>query len=281
MPSSQTIAVILPTFCPGDYLTSMIHSIESQECKEGNSNIKITLYLVLNGPREPYLTRIKEILEMSSVDYKVAYTSEPGVSRARNVGLDLSCSYDYVVFVDDDDVLSPRYLLSLLRAVRDESHIAQSRTSVLNECGQSLSDHYINRAFDDVVCNGDRAYTPYRYRKFLNTVWGKIFPRKLIGENRFDESVSISEDALFLFTLSSRIKGISLAPEAVYAVRQRPLSASRKHKPMCALVRESMLFIRKVSQVYWKAPLRFSFLLYVSRILASLKFLIIRMKNQL
>lgn len=278
---NRTLLIILPTIRPDHRICGIIQSIFSQAKDIENIGIQLKLLLVLNGPREPYFSFLSSLLSDPAIRAELIYIEIPGVSRARNVGLQKANDNDFVLFVDDDDSLSQNYLFSLVRSIRSDDEIVQSNTCILRQDGTVSHNHYINQSIRSILSHSECSYDPFKYRRLLNSVCGKLFPKKLIGNVKFDDDVAISEDALFLFTLSPRIKNISVVTNEFYQIRERPDSASRRSKPISSLIGDSLKFIFKLSQVYWKAPLRFSFLLYVSRILASLKFLIIRMKNQL
>lgn len=277
-----TIDVILPTYRPGDYVEHMISSIASNFRNLASCDVSTRLLIILNGPREPYYSHLVQLLSHYPIlNAVISYTELAGVSHARNLGIEMSEQTDFILFVDDDDILSDKYLLDMI-SVWDgnKDTIVQSNTSVLTNNSSSGEDNYISRFVLKSLSESTDRYSPFYQRKLLNSVCGKLFCRELIGALRFDESVRISEDALFLFSLSSKIKRISLAPGAVYMIRKRYASASRKNKPVSALTGESFLFIRKVSQVYWTNPFEYSFPLYLSRVLASIKFLVMRINRQ-
>lgn len=270
--------LILPTYMPGNYIEQMVGSIVSNIEALKSYEISVRLLVILNGPKEPYYSYLISLLSYySSINVEIIYTECASVSHARNIGIDKSEHTDFVLFIDDDDVLSGNYLPNLFSMWDGKnSTVVQSNTAVLSCESDSVKDHYIGKFISQRLRDGAGHYSSFSYRKLLNSVCGKLICRGLIGGLRFDESVRISEDALFLFTLSPKIKEMAFAPEAVYQVRERPGSASRMHKPVSTLARESLLFIRKVSHMYWKNPFEYSLLLYISRVLASVKFLIMR-----
>ncbi len=105
------ISIILPSYNPQNYIYDCIRSI----CNQTLDASSFELIIILNGDKEPYFTDINRyILTIrEGRGIKVCYTELPGVSNARNIGLDMACG-EYFCFVDDDDILSSNYLEELL-----------------------------------------------------------------------------------------------------------------------------------------------------------------------
>ena len=103
------ISVIVPTYKPKAYLWECLNSIYNQTFPKTDYEV----LLVLNGCNEPYNTQIKEWLSKHS-DLQVQYfqIDEGGVSNARNIALN-NLTGEYVTFIDDDDLISPKYLKEL------------------------------------------------------------------------------------------------------------------------------------------------------------------------
>ena len=109
------ITVIIPTYCPGDYLFDCLKSLSEQIFQD------FTCIVVLNGPEEPYRTQIRNwfnVLDLNNAE--LLYSKVKGVSAARNMALDC-CNSEYVVFLDDDDLVNPEYLDSLYRSAGHDS----------------------------------------------------------------------------------------------------------------------------------------------------------------
>lgn len=270
------ITVILPTFQPSYYVYEMMTTIARQYSECYSDAIELSLDLVLNGPREPYYSQLKDMVRSLPLKYRLHYTDVKGVSHARNIGLEQCYESDYVIFVDDDDLLSDHFVSSLVQKisnVKSDRVIAQSNTRAFDEQGTDLGEHYISAGIRHILEVGNTRFSLYRYRVFLNSVCGKLFPRSIIGDLRFDEGLSISEDALFLFALSNRLDGIVLVPEVYYSIRHREGSASRKKKSLTKIIGEMSSFVHKLTRTYFRHPHPRILLLYLSRVAASLKFM--------
>ena len=102
------ISIIIPTYKPQSYLWECLSSLSNQTFPKEDYEI----LLVLNGCENPYKLEIESFISKrsSNVNIQLIHTLDAGVSNARNIAL----SYvkgEYVTFIDDDDFVSPLFLL--------------------------------------------------------------------------------------------------------------------------------------------------------------------------
>lgn len=256
------ISVIIPTYKPQSYLWECLDSLRSQTL----SCDKFEVLLVLNGCCEPYLSQIKDYLSKHAMDNaQVLQTDDPGVSNARNMALD-NAKGEYITFIDDDDIISSNYLLSLLDKAGEKALVVSDERTFTDNISQ-YSRGYISKAFRKFKsCDKNSIYLK---RSFLSSSCCKIIPKALIGASRFHTSFRIGEDSLFMFALSRDIKEIRLADDAVYYRRCRSGSASRTRKSMPAKLKLCLMQVGEYSRIYFKNPFRYNFFLFLSRVAAS------------
>ena len=102
----------------------------------------------------------------------------------------------------------------------------------------------------------------------------------IIGDNRFSPSLKKSEDAVFMFQISKNINSItSTNPDVTYYRRLRPDSASRKKYTFMSEIIEAYKIMISFSKVYFKSPANYSFLLYLTRLLAVIKRVSLTLRN--
>lgn len=272
-----SVAVILPTFRPGKYIQRIINSIATQSKSLVNDGIPVKLFIILNGEKMPFYEDLLSYLKPLELDWELLYSMTPSVSEARNIGLDRSKSFEYIIFVDDDDDLSENYLAELLiharKSVGSSDFIIQSDTILVLPDGHESHNHYVSRAIHKISPLSEQKFSPLTHRKFLNSVCGKLFSQSLVREIRFDKNLKISEDALFLFSLSRKLDTIYFATDAQYRIFCRINSSSRVKKPLRQLVKEALAFVNRLTMEFVKHPFQYSFRLYASRVVASIKFL--------
>ena len=104
------ISVIVPTYCPQDYLWECLDSL----CAQTLAPEIFEIVVVLNGCDQPYRGRIVEYISRHPEhEFRLVHTIQGGVCHARNLGIDTAVG-EQICFVDDDDCLSKEYLERML-----------------------------------------------------------------------------------------------------------------------------------------------------------------------
>lgn len=273
------VSVIIPTYKPQAYLWDTIDSLVKQI-------LDPTLFeviIVLNGPQDRHLTEISDYIAMIdsrpevTPSFRLLYSEQPGVSNARNKGLD-AAKGSYVAFIDDDDWVSPTYLTDLLQAAGYASlpyELSGKQSGpvvasyVLNYEDDAYRDDYITRAYRR--CARFKRITLMNGRSLLSSSCCKLIPRSVIADTRFSTNITHGEDALFMATISCRIKAIRLAnPDAIYYRRVRNDSARFRKRPFVKRLKNTSLLCSYYTLLLlqpWKYKTKF----ILSRILATLR----------
>lgn len=273
------VSVIIPTYKPKEYLWAAIDSLVKQTLDPSQYEVII----VLNGPQDNYLADIAEHLTIVESEtmlipaFRILYTEKPGVSNARNKGLEAATG-TYIAFIDDDDWVSPTYLSDLLAAA-DVTKLPYELTGkkagpviasyVLNSVGDRYVDDYITRAYNR--CSKYKQITLMNGRSLLSSSCCKLIARTVIGDTRFDTNITHGEDALFMATISHRINSIRLAnPDAIYYRRVRSDSARFRKRPFYKRVINTTLLCSRYTWLLlqaWKYEPKF----ILTRIAATLR----------
>lgn len=219
-------SVIVPTYRPKAYIYECLDSIFAQTFHAS----RFELIIVLNGCCEPYKGEISKYIDEHAPikeNVRLVQTDTPGVSNARNIALDMAHG-ENILFVDDDDVISPQYIESLMELASDDTIVA-ARLRLFDDLTGEESYTNLTNAYD--IAREEmkvRPLTLYTGRRLLSAVGGKSIPMQMIGSDRFNTGLSLGEDSVFITQLAGRIKHILIAHEdAVYNVRKRTDSASR------------------------------------------------------
>lgn len=225
----KVISILIPTYRPGDYFIDCLNSIESQTLDK--SLFKI--YIGLNGERDPYFQFIEYIVNSFSFDYELLYIEPAGVSNARNVLIEKSTE-DFIVFVDDDDVISPSYLEELLK-VSSRNTMGIANVYNFQNATKEKKPNYIGRAFQTIL---DGETSKIKTRKYFSSPWAKMLHRKMIGSHRFDVKVAKGEDSLFMTLLSPNVESVNKTSDnACYFVHERLGSVTRRKSPLRAEIK--------------------------------------------
>jgi len=254
---SSRIAVLIPTFKPGDYIFECLRSLESQDF----DSEAFCVYVCLNGEKEPYYKELKRFSDNSQLNIRLIYIEEGNVSLARNYLLEVS-KEPFIAFVDDDDLLSFNYLSSLFSVIVSKS-IAVTNVVSFNESVDDITPHYCGTSF----AKNYGKTSLFALRSFFSNPWGKLIDRDLVGDIRFNERISIGEDALFMAEVASRVKSILFtSKDCIYFVRQRRGSVSRRQENLRPLLLRTRLLLVEYISILFRSKKHYVF--YGSRIYA-------------
>lgn len=260
--SRQTeISVIVPTYKPEDFLWECLASLDNQTL----DHTLFEVLLVLNGPREPFMSQIQQFLGAhQGLVCHVLYSEKNGVSLARNCGLE-KAQGRYICFIDDDDLVTPDYLASLL-AISTPDTIALPYICAFEDGSNAMRPIYISKDFVE----GGRDIPFVAVRRYFYISCGKLIPLDIIGSRRFDVSLRNGEDCQFMLLISDRIGRVNFTSGKVrYLYRQRSGSAFYGNKSVWYHFSNMVIRLYKATSVYLSAPFRYSFRFYSKYLLAT------------
>lgn len=259
------LTVIIPTYKPGKYIFDCLESLNAQTLEKKD----FCIIIVLNGCNNPYYKEIKDYSDNhKSLNIIIIQTDQPGVSNARNIGLS-NTRTEYVCFIDDDDVVSPTFLERLVTLSDSETIVAADVK--LTDWNLNVTDHnfFLDKAFREF--NSQNQHSLFRCRKFLSNACGKIIPMAIVRDKKFVTSLELGEDSLFMFTISDNIKRVIITPnDAIYYARERPQSATRRKIAYKHRVAVCFSLVARYILLWVKNPLKYNFLLFLSRVVASI-----------
>lgn len=268
----KKISVIIPTYSPSDYIQECLNSIAHQTLEY----VAFEVIIILNGPRDPYWKYLDNLLKTYTFCSRLLYSEISGVSNARNIGLKYARG-EYIAFVDDDDCISDYYLQGLYEGSSPDVIVV---CNVHSFGGPSGSTFFL----DNWMSNVDLCETSdfYRYRSVLSVPWAKLIPYSAIGDHTFDIRFANGEDALFVTSVTNKIRILRFADKrAMYSVRIRQGSASRKKIKIFVLCKDTFLLCKEYIFLYLSDHRSYSFILFVCRIPGVLKNFLVLLKNSL
>ena len=269
------ISVIIPTYKPQNYIWECLNSLVRQTFPKDAFEVII----VLNGCCEPWKSDIGRYISINMADMNVRLiqTDQGGVSNARNIALDNACG-EFIAFIDDDDYVSPTYLSSLFQNAKGDSTVVLSNAVAVND---GFADSPVPYKISDVY----KQYSGRKHisllskvRKYFSGPWMKLIPTNIIQDRRFDVRFKNGEDSLYMFLISDKIESLKFSDaSAVYYRRIRQNSAVTSDRSLKDVCINSIRMIKSYSRIFWISPLKYSFIFYLTRILAALKTMIIKM----
>lgn len=257
----KKIAVLIPTFKPGWYLKRCLESLDNQSI----SKDLFKVYIALNGPKENFEKTVINAINATNLDCNYYYIESPGVSYARNFLIDKS-SEEFIVFIDDDDLVSKKYL--------EDLYLASSRTcmgiSMTYNFESELTDlkcNFIGKSFDKL---DKKERSKYKSRKYFSSPWAKMLHKEMIGKIRFDTNLSKGEDALFMAKISKNIELTQKAEnDCSYFVYERHGSATRKKNSLANEIARTWYLLIAYSKMAISGE--YSKLFIATRVAATLK----------
>lgn len=263
MTMKPEVTVIIPTYKPQAYLYECLDSVFSQTLDKDMFEVVV----VLNGCNEPYRSGVAQwIGRHGDLQARLLQTDTPGVSNARNIGIENARGAN-ICFIDDDDRVSRGYLEALKEEIKSPDCMAVADVRNFDEDGNVSGDDYIARAYRRFY--GRKTAPLLSGRSFLSSSCCKMIPRTMIGGHRFDCRFRIGEDSLFMASITDGLKTIRIAGDAaVYFRRVRMESASRSRKSRAFLVGNMFRTWGAYARIYLSDPARYNLVFFMTRIAA-------------
>ena len=264
------ISVIIPSFKPQKYIWECLDSLKAQTFPKEEFEVII----VLNGCCEPWKEQIESYIVESMIGFntKLIQTNTPGVSNARNIGIN-SAKGEYIAFIDDDDYVSSQYLEELYSLTSDDI-LALSYQLAFKDGEKKYHPYYITKQYEK-YCN-QKTLPFHKARRLFNRPTYKLISRKIIGNKRFDTSFSNGEDSLFMFLISDGFKFVTFTSKnAVYYRRYREGSANKLRGDRISKAKNSLLLVSNYINIYMHNPFKYNMRFLLSRIIGSIKVIMI------
>lgn len=202
------ISVIIPVHNVEKYLERCVDSVLSNTYKD------LEIVLVENCSADGSLAICREY-EQRYENIKLIVADEPGVSHARNLGLEYAGG-EYIAFVDADDYVSPYMYKSLLdTAVQQNCDLVYSAVLL----GEEMKHNFSCAISSDVsIISPSRfLYLMYLYSApaYLS-VDNKLYRRDCVETIRFNETLKNGEDLLFNTQAACNCRTIGYVPHGLY-----------------------------------------------------------------
>ena len=215
------IAVIVTTYNNSDSIVRCLNSVKSFENKLKKFEIQIILVDDASIDKTPQIL-LSFSKKMPLTEFK-KYSTNQGVSKARNYGISRSLDSDYLLFLDGDDELDLR-LADYLNKSKLGSDIYAFDFTIIDDEKKTEQKHFQNKKFfnDESITDYffDYLTIPNRNSMFV-TCWAKLLKTKLLKINanlRFRQEMRIYEDVQFIFRFLRKCKKIEYIniPSYVY-----------------------------------------------------------------
>lgn len=196
------VSIIVPVYnTERTLLEKCVQSLLTQTYKN------LEIIIIDDGSNECTANLCNEI-GLLDVRIKVVHKQNGGLSSARNAGLDIAKG-DFISFVDSDDFIEDDSIRKLLNVAKDLNvEIACMRSIVFNEHGEVLYQQGKNTlSFNKIVWSD--YIKGICYKQLSESVCDKLFSRRIIDKNRFEQG-RLNEDFIFLSKLLMSRNNIGL-----------------------------------------------------------------------
>ena len=215
---SPLISIIVPVYNVEKYIRRCVDSLINQTYRN------LEIILVDDGSPDNSGAICDEYAKLDS-RIKVIHKENGGVSSARNVGLD-NASGEYIVFLDSDDYMDvDSYSVMYTGLIDKKADIA-----VVGLSQERVDGIFVPKYNVDVTEVLDKAQTiaeMLKQVKYTCSLCDKLFSSKLIGDTRFDETISHNEDLLFVYQLMKNSEKAVYTSKPMYYYCNNEQSASR------------------------------------------------------
>jgi len=202
------VSVIIPTYNRPGYLAQAVHSVLQQ------THPVFEVLIVDDGSAVIHRARIDALQELDDRISVFHFPENNGVSAARNYGLEKSGG-DYILFLDDDDLLHPRMVESNLVffAADNKAGVVSSGYDIFldtNSPNENWSnEHQQAKSPEKTLLSWDYGDTSLLTKKPFSALLRKslqvsacLVRRQAIGPARFPEDLTRGEEHFFWLTLA-------------------------------------------------------------------------------
>ena len=208
------ITVIIPVYNKIKYIVSLLEQLRVQTFSD------FECLLIDDGSTDGSGAVCDQFAALDG-RFRVFHIPNGGVSHARNVGLD-AAQGQYITFIDSDDGIRPDYLCNLVRCIEESNaDLVISGYEKVREDGTLgcvvVPERIGLVSFLDLL-------PEFAQIQLKTGLYGccvaKLFPRRLVENIRFDESLKLAEDFDFYLNLYEVIGTVCLDSSAGYLYLQ-------------------------------------------------------------
>lgn len=227
------LSIIIPIYNVHKYLDECIESILNNDIEQ------VEIILIDDGSTDESAIICDKYKSIQQVH--IIHQKNMGVSKARNVGIEM-CIGKYVVFIDSDDYISSVYINTILKSI-------QSKKDIYFFGAKNIEDKKIttNRKWIytyDKISSKQDIYDIVLSGK-SNEPWDKVFKKEIIDKYniRFKENISLGEDIIFTLDYLKYVESGAIIKKDIYYYRILTTGLSREKADIEILNKRNALFV--------------------------------------
>lgn len=228
MREQPIISVIIPVFNTAEYLPRCLDSVLNNTYR----NLEV---LCINDGSTDNSAAI--VARYAKKDSRVVLIEQEnaGVSAARNVGLDVATG-DFIAFIDSDDWVHPQYFELLIHIQKQTNADVVAANYLATSTVQNADEFQIDLCAYSIL----NFYEVMKNGYFKRMIWGRIYRKDIIKDQRFPVGIKWGEDTIFNVNALSAVSRLNVVmiDAKVYFYFQRESSAvhtlkTKEKVPVC------------------------------------------------
>ena len=208
----RLISVIITVYNRENFIGKAIGSILDQ------TDVETEIIIIDDGSTDNSLAICNEYASKAD-NIRVIHQENGGLEKARNTGLD-NAHGKYIVFLDDDDVMTPGSLKVMFDAAEaNDVDFVTGNFERVSESGEKHSDSYMPENVKNRVITVDEYWEASFDRNgyFIFIVnWAKLYKRTLWEGLRFPENLRKAQDEYIMADLLGRCERIYVTDYIVH-----------------------------------------------------------------
>ncbi len=202
---------------------------------------------------------IKKFLDNYTKDkenFKVYHIPNGGVSNARNLGIELSDG-EYIAFVDSDDTIASCFLEEAYNLITKNNldiviggynEIKNDEIIKTRKCedGFHLYNEENLHLFKDKLISSKLKHNNKEINDApIGRIYSRLYKRSILKLIKFNSSVNLSEDTLYMIDLMQVVKQIGIVPNIWYNYYQNDYSVLHQKNDV-KTIRDISVFIEEI-----------------------------------
>lgn len=215
------LSIVIPVYGVGDYIEDCFHSLLPQI----NENIEV---IVINdGCLDDSIDKLRilidEYFSSKKIYIKIIDQKNQGQSVARNNGVAIS-SGDYIAFIDPDDLVTEKYINTILKVINSEKKIDIIHFNAYqleDKSGEFLSDLNLVNKSNSLIKND--SFLEEIFLKNMWYPWMRVIRSEIMRDYLFVPNIYLEDMNLFPeLYYDERVKKITEISEklVIYRIRE-------------------------------------------------------------
>lgn len=221
----KLVSIIVPVYNLEKYIEKTLESLQKQTYKN------IEIIIINDGSKDRSLEVINRFFEGKDIRHNIVTIDNSGVSKARNIGLNIA-NGEYVILLDGDDRLRADAVELLVeQAEKTGADICQTGYLEFQEADGSVTYRYskdTNKSFLQKVEPGYKALQMKLNKNIWICTGNALYKRELIEKNniRYSENMGYGEDLEFINKCIFNAEAVTSVSEDLTELLVRASSAS-------------------------------------------------------